>query len=71
MKVNYKNAMTRKMIRPGKPGTKKLTQKFGEDLVCVRYRYDKKRKKRYTTVEVVIDESPWNPSKRKKRSNTA
>ncbi|GAB4373538.1 MAG: hypothetical protein Kow0042_17510 [Calditrichia bacterium] len=70
MKEDFKNARTRKMLRPGQPGTKKLSQKFGADLVCVRYRYDATQKKRYTTVEVVIDEAPWNPQKREKIKKT-
>jgi hypothetical protein len=26
--------------RPGQPGTKKFVERYGERLVCVRYRYD-------------------------------
>ena len=47
--------------RPGQKGTKKLVQKFGDRLIFVRYRYDTERRRRFTTVELIVDESPWNP----------
>lgn len=31
---------TTKKLMPGQPGTKKLFEQYGSDLVCVRYRYD-------------------------------
>ncbi|MBN2041373.1 MAG: hypothetical protein JW864_15135 [Spirochaetes bacterium] len=46
---------TEKILKPGQPGTKKLTEKFGDDLVCIRYRYDEISKKRITTVEIIVD----------------
>jgi len=49
----------RRKLLPGQPGTKKLAEKFGEDLVCVRYRYDAKRKRKIKTVELIIEESSW------------
>ena len=48
-------------LNPGMRGTKKLTRKYGDSLVCVRYRYDEKRKMRYTTVELIVEESTWLP----------
>jgi len=48
-------------LKPGQRGTKHLLQKHGDRLVCVRYRYDEKTKKRYTTVELIVDEVPWQP----------
>ena len=45
--------------RPGQPGTKRLHQQFGSRLICVRYRYDEKRRMRLKAVELVIDEQPW------------
>lgn len=47
--------------RPGQKGTQKLTRKYGDKLVCVRYRYDAFQKKRYKTIEIIIDESDWTP----------
>lgn len=49
-------------LRPGQRGTKKLTERFGDRLICVRYRYDIERRRRVTTVELVVDEAPWEPS---------
>jgi hypothetical protein len=48
-------------MRPGQKGTKKLTARFGERLLFVRYRYDAKRRKRFTTVELIVDEADWTP----------
>jgi len=48
-------------LKPGQPGTKKLTARFGESLVSVRYRADTMRGVRYTTVEVIVDEAPLAP----------
>ena len=46
-------------VRPGKPGTLKYVRRFGDLLVCVRYRLDTKRGLRFTTAEIVVDERPW------------
>ena len=46
-------------IRPGLNGTKKYLKKCGDQLVCVRYRYDKETNKRQTTVELIVDEQNW------------
>ena len=48
-------------LNPGQQGTKHLLRQYGDRLVCVRYRYDEKSKKRYTTVELIVDEEPWQP----------
>lgn len=53
---------TRKLLRPGEPGTKKVVQVYGESLVCVRYRYDPKLKRKIKTVELVIEDLPWEPA---------
>ena len=36
-------------LRPGQKGTKHLMAKYGNRLICVRYRYDSATHKRYTT----------------------
>lgn len=54
---------TRLTLAPGLPGTKALVAKYGERLVCVRYRYDAERHKRYKTVELIVDEAPWHPAR--------
>jgi hypothetical protein len=48
-------------LKPGQRGTKHLLKQYGDRLVCVRYRYDEKSRKRYTTVELIEDEKPWEP----------
>ncbi|WP_374673694.1 hypothetical protein [Ideonella sp.] len=50
-----------KRIKPGRPGTKGALQQHGDALVCVRYRDDRERGHRYTTVELVIDQRPIRP----------
>ena len=51
----------RATLKPGLNGTKKYLQKYGDQLVCVRYRYDKTKNKRQTTVELIVDEQDWIP----------
>ena len=38
-------------LKPGQKGTKQLLAQYGDRLICVRYRYDAQRKKRFKTVE--------------------
>lgn len=52
---------TRLTLAPGANGTKKLVERYGDRLVCVRYRYDRERRRRIKTVELIEDESPWMP----------
>lgn len=58
------NAKTRLVLKPGQKGTKKLMDKYGDRLVCVRYRYDADRKMRLKTIEIVIDETHWENNER-------
>ena len=51
----------RSTIGPEHRRARKLRQCYGEQLVYVRYRYDEERKRRYTTVELIIDEAEWEP----------
>ena len=51
----------RLVLKPGQDGTKELVHRFGERLVCVRYRYDAEKKKRFKTVELIVDEVDWQP----------
>jgi hypothetical protein len=48
----------RQTLKPGEPGTRKLADRFGDKLVCVRYRVDAARQRRFTTVELIVDEAP-------------
>jgi hypothetical protein len=61
---------TRLRLKPGQPGTKKLLAKYGERLVCVRYRYDEQKKKRYKTVELILEETAWEPGERRWAGNS-
>jgi hypothetical protein len=51
----------RRTLAPGQKGTKKLLREYGAQLVCVRYRYDAERRLRFTTVELIVEQSPWSP----------
>lgn len=46
----------RKKLAPGQPGTKRYQRQFGDALVCVRYRLQPATARRYTTVEIIVDE---------------
>jgi len=50
-----------KTIPPGQPGTQRFQRKYGERLVLVRYRHDAARQRRVTTVEIIVDEAPFQP----------
>ena len=50
-----------KKLKPGQPGTKRLVGQYGQRLLCVRYRYDGVQGKRFKTVELIIEESLWQP----------
>lgn len=52
-----------KTLKPGDNGTKRLTSRYGDRLVCVRYRQDKAKNRRYTTVEIIVDEGPIEQNK--------
>ncbi len=56
---------SKKFLKPGQPGTKKWVSKYGDDLFCVRYRYDDKKWERITTVEIIVDRSEWGPKFKK------
>lgn len=50
---------TNKKLLPGQPGTLKLLEKYGERLICVRYKYDEIKHKRIKTVELLEEEVNW------------
>lgn len=53
-----------KKLAPGKPGTQRLLERFGDALVCVRYRATDDidgSQRRLTTVEIVVDERRAQP----------
>jgi predicted aminopeptidase len=43
-------------LRPGQRGTRRFVDRFGDRLVCVRYRAEGDR--RVTMVELVVDDRP-------------
>lgn len=64
--MNLKDAKTEKTLKPGDNGTKKMGAKYGWKLVKVRYRYDREKKLRYKTVELIEDFSAIKDKKNKK-----
>jgi hypothetical protein len=46
---------TRLILKPGQRGTKNLVEKYGEALLCVRFRYDAELRQRLKTVELRSD----------------
>jgi hypothetical protein len=52
-------ARVSKRLLPGQNGTKRHQSKYGNALVCLRYRQD--GRKRYTPIELVIDEQALPP----------
>jgi len=54
--------VTKATLRPGQKGTKALTKKYGERLICVRYKFDQETGRRYTTVELIEEETDCQPS---------
>ena len=46
-------------LRPGMSGTKKLLARYGERLVCFRYRYDRATGRRVKTAELIVEDVAW------------
>jgi len=55
------SARIRLTLHPDQDGAKGLRAEYGDRLVCVRYRYDTQKQKRYKTVELVVAEEKWAP----------
>jgi hypothetical protein len=60
---------TRLTLHPGDRGAKQLHEQYGEQLVCVRYRHDEQRQKRYKTVELIVKEYDWKPDEKRNPSD--
>jgi hypothetical protein len=60
----FGNSRVIKRLAPGSPGTRKLLERYGDALVCVRYREDAGQASRYTTVEIVVDRRSIVPAER-------
>ncbi len=52
---------TRLILKPGQRGTKRLSEKYGDALFCVRFRYDAELRQRLKTVELIVERSEWTP----------
>ena len=52
---------TRLILKPGQRGTKSLSEKYGDALLCVRFRYDAEQRQRLKTVELIVERSEWTP----------
>ena len=50
-------------LPPGQKGTKKPHDRYGDQLVCVRYRYDAARQRRRKTIALIVEEVPWRPER--------
>ena len=54
--------ITRRTVMAGKPGTKRVKERYGSDFVCIRYKYDRESGKKIKTIELIIDEQDWVPN---------
>lgn len=61
---------TRLILKPGQPGTKRLTEKYGDALVCIRFKYDAVSRQRLKTVELVVERTAWTPPPRRYAPHT-
>jgi hypothetical protein len=52
---------TRLILKPGQKGTKRLVEKYGDDLLCVRFRYDAALRQRLKTIELIVERTDWTP----------
>lgn len=52
---------TRLILKPGQRGTKNLVKKYGETLLCVRFKYDSEKEQRVKTVELIVEKTKWTP----------
>ena len=57
--------ITRLKLKPGQKGTKALVEKYGDALVCVRYRYDEATRTRIKTVELLVEKKELASAKQK------
>ena len=57
MDAMLKDMKTQSHLKPGQKGTKRLLEKYGDSLLCVRYRFDEKRGVRLKTVEIIVEET--------------
>lgn len=46
---------TKRILQAGQPGTKKLVERYGDNLICIRHRYDDQKNMMYKTIEIIIE----------------
>ena len=61
--------ITRRTLYPGQSGTKRWLKKYGDKLVCVRYKYDSTKKRKFITAEIIVDENMWEPDPKRIPAN--
>jgi hypothetical protein len=52
----HSNMDVTKTLLPGAPGTRRLLEKYGAALICVRYRKDRQTSRRVKTVELIVED---------------
>lgn len=52
---------TRLILKPGQRGTKSPAKKYGDALLCVRFKYDQESRQRLKTVELIVEKIGWTP----------
>jgi hypothetical protein len=60
---------TTKKLLPVQPGTKRLADQYGEDLVCVRYRHEPEEDMVVKTMELLIGRTPRRAAKSRISTN--
>lgn len=61
---------TRLVLKPGQHGTKRLVERYGDALLCVRFRYDAELRQRLKTIELIVERSDWTPPPPRYASDT-
>jgi hypothetical protein len=59
--IDSRNTRVVKRLSPTQAGALKLARRYGSALICVRYRHDAHGQRRYTTIELIVDEAPVIP----------
>ena len=62
--------IARLKLKPGQKGTKALVEKYGDNFVCVRYRYDEASRTRIKTVELILERKQLPPSTKNIKDET-
>jgi hypothetical protein len=62
--VREHTLMTEKTLVPGDPGTRKWMERFGDNLICIRYKYDRNTRMKIKTVELAVERKPCKPRTR-------